>query len=61
MKTSYIDVYGMDSLNQLKAASKVGADVFITLDAGILDYRVELESMFKIKIRTSQEVINGWV
>lgn len=59
MKDKYIDQYGIDSLPNLKQASDVGAEYFTTTNQGLIDDREELEEVFKIKIRTPQEMVEN--
>ena len=57
MKDEYIDQYGIDSLPQLKEASQMKAQVFVTSNKSVLDDRKELEEAFSIKIRTPEELM----
>jgi hypothetical protein len=57
MKDKYLDKRGMDSLMQLRIASKHGCDVFLTLCDDMIKDREELERKFNIKIRTPEELI----
>jgi len=52
MKEVYLDECGIDSLPNLKIASKHGMNIFLTLNEGMLKDREELEKFFKIKIRS---------
>ena len=56
MKNEYIDQYGIDSLIHLKLAKKSGADIFVTLNKELLKDRKELEQIFKIKIKSPEEI-----
>lgn len=58
MKEKYIDKYGIDSLVHLKIASKSKSDYFITANKDLIKDRNELEKIFKIKIKTPEELIN---
>jgi hypothetical protein len=57
LKDKYIDQYGMDSLIQLRIASKNKCDIFLTLNDEMIKDREELEKKYDIKIRTPKEMI----
>ncbi len=56
MKKKYIDHYGIDSLPHLRIASENNLDIFLTLNRSLIKDREELEKIFKIKIRTPEEL-----
>ena len=56
VKDKYIDKYGMDSLIQLRIASKHRCDIFLTLNDEMIKDRDELEKKYNIKIRTLKEM-----
>jgi len=47
----------MDSLIQLRIASKNKCDIFLTLNDEMIKDREELEKKYDIKIRTPKEMI----
>lgn len=57
MKDRYIDHYGIDSLPNLKEASRAGCTVFVTTNKALLEDRAELEKRFNIKIRDPEEAV----
>jgi len=57
MKKQYIDHYGLDSLPNLIEASKNHCDIFATTNKALLKDRKELERIFKIRIRTPEEMV----
>jgi len=58
VKPEYIDHYGIDSLPSLIIASRTKADCFVTSNQAMLKDRDMLERIFKIKIRTPDELLN---
>ena len=61
MKKKYMDKYGIDSLINLKIASRSKLDVFVTLNQSMLNDREELEKKFRIKKRTPKEMLGIWM
>lgn len=57
MKSQYIDQYGIDSLPNLKDASKHKIEFFVTLNKEMLKDRDELEKLFLVKIRSPTEML----
>lgn len=55
MKFEYIDQYGVDSLPQLRIASRNLCGIFLTSNESLLKDRVELEKAFNLRIMTPKE------
>ena len=58
MKTEYIDKFGNDSLKHLILASKSECEYFITFNQDLLNDRDELEKIYKIKIRSPNDMVD---